>query len=817
MTNYSYILDPGIVEVIKKIAASLDENHPMEGKVVDVDGSYANVRTAGKGTILRHCPVIGDAGTLVPGQLVGLRWINERPFVLATSQPTSAITQQTFQPDGVTLENSPYGIRIIPGSVRLSHLGFFPALEGHTHGDSLTMNGWSVDSDGVISQGDVNIHPTGQISLGLSPNVIKLDAQHSTHRIWVGDVLPANADFSVEKDGKMNASAGTIAGWDILAAKLSKNGAELRAAGELVLGSGNDVFFASAVDVDDYRLWIGHADPDLAPFRVKKTGETWLTNAHIMMDLESSGYVSGQQGWHIDQDGWAEFQDITIRGSIEAVTFKNSVTSVLSGRQIVTDGATFIADVAATDSTIDVDTNIFEVDDILQSQPTPTKSEWMSVTAGPSSITGGYRYTVIRDLAGGSEYADTVQSLIGAENFAAYWKFAEIVGTNADDLTTNANDGTYIGPTLNDGSLPVNVGGKAPYYDGVNDRTNISAVTGEVDGEEGFISLWAKGATGWLTDGTQHFLINLHQDPNNFIYLSKSATNNIMVFYYRANGVIKLYQPTFTLPETDWFHIAIVWSYSGDFVKCYLNGSQIGSTMTSLGQWVPGTWNTDRVCVGDYHHTAPNAPWKGHIGHVMVGTTAISGTDVMNIYNASASGQPFYTGENIFRKGLATYPEETPMMGTHTMAMGYSTAFMGISPFTALGGFLSMEGSRQYGPYFGVARRFGADYNQILDVVRLGRLKGFLGITADDYGIAIGDNNRNLIYSYAGGLSLKTRSGMTRIDDDGIATDAFALLPDTAPDYIDGRGLFYIDSATKKLRLRYKDSTYESDTIIASL
>lgn len=582
MNLYNHGISPEIVRIITKIATQLDDKYPSEGRLISVDGSFADIRVGQSSALHRHCPVIGDVDALIPGQLVGLRWVSGKPFVLTTSVATEAISRQTFNADGITLENSPYGIRVKPGSLQLSHLSFTPSLEGHTHMDSLTRNGWYVDDDGVISQNNVNISPAGQISLGLSPDILKLDAEHATHRFWIGDVLPANAAFAITKEGAVTATAGEIAGWDILSDRLSKNGAELRASGELILGSGNNIAALSGSNVSGWRLWIGNASPALAPFRVSQSGEVWLDNAHVAMDLQSSNYVSGQVGWKLDSSGWAELQDVSVRGTFEAVTFKNSVTSVLSGRQMVTDGDNFISDVGTTDTIIDLKTNIFLINDILHTQPRPGVQEWFRITDGPTSITGGYRYTVARDLAG---------------------------------------------------------------------------------------------------DGAQQF----------------------------------------------------------------------------------------------------------------------------------------YSGENVYRKGTATYPEQAITMGSYEAAMGGYSTIVGGSSFSALGGFLTMEGSRQYGPYFGVATRFGADYNQILDVVRLGRLRGFLDVVSDQYGIAIGDGQRSLVYTYSSGLSIKTNSGLTVIDDDGIASDKLAVVPGSVPDYIDGRGIMYIDQSAKQLRIRYKDGTYESDVLVTSL
>lgn len=821
MNLLNYGLHPQVIEIIRTIAESLDNKHPAEGEIENVDGAFADVRTAKTGTVLRHCPVLGDPSTLVPGQLVGLRWIDNKPFVLATSLGTSVYSGMgtVIEPDGITLQNSPYGVRVVPGSIQLSHLAFQPALEGHTHKDSLSNNGWAVTNDGVIYQGDVNIHPTGQISLGLSPNVIKLDAQHSTHRIWVGDVLPANADFSVEKDGKMNASAGTIAGWDILSDRLSKNDTLIKAAGEIILGTGNDVAAMSSVDVAGYRLWIGHTDPDLAPFRVKKSGEVWLDNAHVAMTLESSNYIAGQQGWKLDNTGWAEFQEVTVRGTFTAVTFKNDITSVLSGKQVVTDGATIINDVAASDGTIDLDVNIFDQNDILFTQPRPGVSEHMQVLSGPTAITGGYRYDVYRDLANLSDYFTDVETEIGAANLAGFWRMNEITGTTAVDASDAGNNGTYTAVALMNRPNPVPVGGFAPKFVPPNSVLDVysAGFNTDFDGSEGAFGMWVKPSDGSVwTDGTQDWLMFVYVDNSNYFQIFKNSTSNQMLFTRVAGGTTKTV--TVSYSNTEWFHVGMTWSEAAGEFKAYINGVQTGTTQTSIGTWSGGAITSTGAAIGGYHTYWTDRKWDGWLSNAFFATTPLSATSMLEIGSPNGSGVTLYAGENIFRKGSGTLPDPAMTFGSYDIWMGgYETSFGGHAIERA-GGYLTLDGSRDIGPFFGVARRFGANYDQIQDVVRIGRLEGFLQIPGNQYGIGIGDALRNMTYTYEDGLQIKTRGGLSRIDDDGITSDQFSIEPTAdAPDYILDKAILYVDQSTNQLRVRFRDASTETDKLILQL
>ena len=98
------------------------------------------------------------------------------------------------------------------------------------------------------------------------------------------------------------------------------------------------------------------------------------------------------------------------------------------------------------------------------------------------------------------------------------------------------------------------------------------------------------------------------------------------------------------------------------------------------------------------------------------------------------------------------------------------------------GGWLVLEGARDNGPYFAVARRRGPLYNQFDDVVRIGNLQGIAALAEGRpnnnpfYGAFVGDAAAYWAYDPDMGLRIKTRSGATAIDDNGILTDQFTLI-----------------------------------------
>lgn len=123
-----------------------------------------------------------------------------------------------------------------------------------------------------------------------------------------------------------------------------------------------------------------------------------------------------------------------------------SVISTIGGRVLVTPTSSLIADIASgtgTSITIDVKHNGFAVNEWLYMASAPgglAQIEVFRITAGPSTITGGYRYTVNRNQDGSGQNAwqagDAVASLGNA------------LGTGYLDLSATTTTQSHIGPTI---------------------------------------------------------------------------------------------------------------------------------------------------------------------------------------------------------------------------------------------------------------------------------------------------------------------------------------------------------------------------------
>lgn len=99
--------------------------------------------------------------------------------------------------------------------------------------------------------------------------------------------------------GTIIADSGTIGGWDITPTTLHKNNAVLDSAGQLALGTGNDIIILSSTD-PTYRIWAGNATAGSASFSVTKAGVLFATGATISGTITATAGTIG--GFNIGAD-----------------------------------------------------------------------------------------------------------------------------------------------------------------------------------------------------------------------------------------------------------------------------------------------------------------------------------------------------------------------------------------------------------------------------------------------------------------------------------------------------------------------------------
>lgn len=183
-------------------------------------------------------------------------------------------------------------------------------------------------------------------------------------------------------------------------------------------------------------------------------------------------------------------------------------------------------------------------------------------------------------LFGGNSYADKVMGY----SPIAYWPLTETSGTTAVCQVNPAQNGTYIGPTLANGTAPD--GSPCPLFDGANDRVDAFTATlaAAFNGAEFTITAWARVLNvGVWTDGDFRYIVYPFADANNRIRMRKSVDNTITDGAVSGGVTKEVAQGGLT--ETGWMHVALTNSEAADELKHYYNGAQSGATQTLLGNW----------------------------------------------------------------------------------------------------------------------------------------------------------------------------------------------------------------------------------------
>lgn len=216
-------------------------------------------------------------------------------------------------------------------------------------------------------------------------------------------------------------------------------------------------------------------------------------------------------------------------------------------------------------------------------------------------------------------YAQTLVEDYGANEV---WPLVDIATGTAIHAHVNGNrDGSLVGWDLQNAAGPVS-GTQAPFIDGVNDYGNIYTSNGTdgladiFDGQEGSLFIWAKvnSASVW-SDSTVRYLVHLFAGSQDFIYIRKDNTENKLRLWYEANNAAN--QSNIDLSTTDWFSAGISWSLSAGAdgeVKFFINGSQVGSTLTAIGSF-SGSLNSTNCGLGSRTGNAANDVFHGYLAY----------------------------------------------------------------------------------------------------------------------------------------------------------------------------------------------------------
>jgi Concanavalin A-like lectin/glucanases superfamily len=231
--------------------------------------------------------------------------------------------------------------------------------------------------------------------------------------------------------------------------------------------------------------------------------------------------------------------------------------------------------------------------------------------------------------SGGETYADKVKSIFGS-SLIDYRRLNEGAGTAILDSSPKAHpNGTLSGATWMAGAGPD--GGYAPLFDGVNDYGDIYSAGLNTDFTPAAftVAAWCKvSSAGVWSDGTGRDVLILAADGNNSVVLQKQTIANQLIAVYTAGGTVKQVAFASGAP-TGWFHFALTVTVSGNAMKVYLNGVQVGATQTSLGTWV-GALASNLSVIGA-GNAAGGSAWSGYIRDALIANRTATQAEIAQL------------------------------------------------------------------------------------------------------------------------------------------------------------------------------------------
>ena len=174
------------------------------------------------------------------------------------------------------------------GSFILASTNLTVAADGTVTATNLALNGGSITlkDNGVtkfsVTNAGYMTAKSGQIAgwnisdTTLTGNKTGLakTTNDSDIAIWAGNATASSAPFKVTQGGSLTSTDGSIGGWTIGQNSLSN-------------GSGSAHVEINSDSTNDYAIWAGAASTGSAPFKVKRSGEVYLTKLIIQRETDS--------------------------------------------------------------------------------------------------------------------------------------------------------------------------------------------------------------------------------------------------------------------------------------------------------------------------------------------------------------------------------------------------------------------------------------------------------------------------------------------------------------------------------------------------
>ena len=163
-------------------------------------------------------------------------------------------------------------------------------------------------------------------------------------------------------------------------------------------------------------------------------------------------------------------------------------------------------------------------------------------------------------------------------------------------------------------------------FDGSNDYIDVGSFS--LNANAGTVSAWIKSSN---TSDFQ-MIISKFVSGSRQVQFRTETNGKIRLILYKSSTVNSLLDSTGTVLDGNWHHVVFTYNSSG--INLYIDGSASGSNTTNI---TPVQASTDNFMIGARKISTPEKFFNGSIDEVAVWNTALTSTQVAEIYNGTGT------------------------------------------------------------------------------------------------------------------------------------------------------------------------------------
>ena len=192
------------------------------------------------------------------------------------------------------------------------------------------------------------------------------------------------------------------------------------------------------------------------------------------------------------------------------------------------------------------------------------------------------------------------------------------------------SSGSSVCPNTSTQTVEIAVAGIANNFsmnfDGTNDFIDVGSFS--LNANAGTVSAWIKSSN---TSDFQ-MIIGKFVSGSRQVQFRTETNGKIRLILYKSSTVNSLLDSTGTVLDGNWHHVAFTYNSSG--INLYIDGSASGSNTTNI---TPVQASTDNFMIGARKISTPEKFFNGSIDEVAVWNTALTSTQVSEIYSATST------------------------------------------------------------------------------------------------------------------------------------------------------------------------------------